>query len=272
MSFIEKFSANEHGNHSSMLLIGERLIFFANNLVIAFEKKTGKELWRSTGGDGDYTDGISVPKTFKFDGEDAIFRAYTHANILRVSDGKVLAPVTRLYFIWSTPLIENGVAYWGDREGGRLLLAQKLPSKTGEAAKPLFTVNAPKEVKDTKVVASPLLQDGLIYIISEGGFMSVVDAQTGTEAYTASPFTTDVKWVVKPGVCASPTLAGGHVYLMSDTGVAVVLQSGRAYKALATNVLEEKPANGYNFLNSPVFEGACMYYRSGNYLYCVNEK
>src|SRR5271170_4031562 len=161
MNFIEKVSANEHGNHSSMLLLGNRLIFFANNLTIAFDKATGKELWRNSGGDGDYTDGISVPRPFKFDGEDAIFRAFTHANILRVADGKELAQVTQLYFLWSTPLIEDGVAFWGDRAKDRLLIAEKLPSRSGEAAKPLYTVNAPAGSLHTEVVASPLLYDGL---------------------------------------------------------------------------------------------------------------
>ena len=38
----EKIEANEHGNHSSMLLRGDRLIFFANDQVFVFDKKSGK--------------------------------------------------------------------------------------------------------------------------------------------------------------------------------------------------------------------------------------
>ena len=148
----------------------------------------------------------------------------------------------------------------------------KLPTKTGEVAKPLYTVTAPKDSKHTEVVSSPLLHDGLVYSICEGGTLAVVEAQTGKEAYFATPFTVDVKWVFNPGVCESPTLAGTNIYLMNDTGTTIVLQPGRSYKALATNVLEEAPLGGFNFLSSPWFEGKCMYYRSANYLYCIGER
>jgi outer membrane protein assembly factor BamB len=125
MSFIEKFEANEHGNHSSMLLLEDRLIFFANSLVIVFDKKSGKELWRKKM--GGYTDGISVPLTFKIDNEDAVLVPYSEAGILRVSDGNLLESLGHLGWIWSTPTIENGVAYFGGRDG-QILIAWKMPT------------------------------------------------------------------------------------------------------------------------------------------------
>lgn len=274
LTMIEGIGAPEHGNHSSMLLVGSRLIFMGNDLTIAFDKDSGKELWRVKG--PGYNDGIAVPNSFKVDGEDALFRAHSEANILRVSDGKVLSAFKHIGWLWSTPMIDGGIAYYGDRNRDVLLCAVKLPARAGEKPKELYKVAAAKpatkDSMDNMVVASPLLYDGLVYSISEGGNLAVVDAAAGQAAYFAAPFTANIKWVFNPGVCASPTLAGGHIFLFGDTGTAIVLAPGRTYKALATNLLEEKPAGGFNFLSSPWFEGSRMYYRSGNYLYCIGEK
>jgi outer membrane protein assembly factor BamB len=270
LQLIEGIKAPEHGNHSSMLLVGKVLIFMGNDLTIGYDKDSGKELWRVKG--SGYTDGIAVPLSFKIGGQDAIFHAFSQANILGVSDGKVICDYQNIGWLWSTPLIDNGIAYYGDRSRDVLLCAVKLPDKPGQKPKELYKVAAPAGSKNTEVVASPLVHDGLAYSISEGGTLAVVDTQTGKEAYFAQPFSATVKWVFNPGVCASPTLAGGRIYLMGDTGTTIVLQPGRAYKALATNVLEEKALDGFGFLSSPWFEGKCLYYRSGNYLYCIGEK
>ncbi len=270
LQLIEGIKAPEHGNHSSMLLVGKVLIFMGNDLTIGYDKDNGRELWRVKG--PGYTDGIAVPLSFKVGGEDAIFHAFSQANVLRVADGKVLADYKHIGWLWSTPLIDNGIAYYGDRDRNVLVCAVGLPQRAGEKPRELYKVAAPAGSKDTQVVASPLLHEGLVYSISEGGTLAVVDIQTGKEAYFAQPFTTVVKWVFKPGVCASPTLAGGRVYLMDDAGTTIVLQPGRSYKVLATNVLDEKPQDGLGFLSSPWFEGKCMYYRSGNYLYCIGQK
>ncbi|MCW8129808.1 MAG: PQQ-binding-like beta-propeller repeat protein [Planctomycetota bacterium] len=275
LQFIEGINAPEHGNHSSMLLAGSRLIFMGNDLTIGYDKDTGRELWRVKG--PGYNDGIAVPRSFKVDGEDAMFRAHSKANILRLSDGKVLSDYKAIGWLWSTPMIENGIAYYGDRNKRVILVAVKMPARAGEAPTELYRLAMPDDTKNTEresgmVVASPLLHEGLVYSICEGGTMAAVDAQTGKEAYWATPFSTDVKWVKKPGSCASPTLGGKNIYLMGDMGACIVLQPGRAYNALATNVLEERPLNGFSFISTPVFEGTRMYYRSGAYLYCIGER
>jgi hypothetical protein len=60
---------------------------------------------------------------------------------------------------------------------------------------------------------------------------------------------------------------------MDNQGLTIVLQPGRQYKEVAQNVLEESKdgRSQEQMVSTPVFEGARMYYRSPNYLYCIGQ-
>jgi hypothetical protein len=73
------------------------------------------------------------------------------------------------------------------------------------------------------------------------------------------------------GASASPTLAGKYIYLMDNQGLTIVIQSGRVYKEVSQNMLEESKDGKSQEQNvsTPVFEGTRMYYRTPGYLYCI---
>jgi hypothetical protein len=61
----------------------------------------------------------------------------------------------------------------------------------------------------------------------------------------------------------------------------VIIQPGRNYKEVAKNVLEDLSRDDYRAkggktqtqnLATPVFDGARMYYRTDNYLYCIGPR
>jgi outer membrane protein assembly factor BamB len=72
-------------------------------------------------------------------------------------------------------------------------------------------------------IPSPLLFDGLIYMVRNGGLLSAVDAANGKLLYRER--------LNAPGqYSASPVGANGHVYLCSNRGVITVVKADRQFE------------------------------------------
>jgi outer membrane protein assembly factor BamB len=83
------------------------------------------------------------------------------------------------------------------------------------------------------VVPSPLVLDGLVYTVKNGGILTTLAIESGT--------------VVKMGrvgkapasYSASPVATGGRIYLANEDGVVFVLKAGRDWDVIASNDLGE---------------------------------
>ena len=104
---------------------------------------------------------------------------------------------------------------------------------------------------------SPVLVDDLIYLVSNEGYASCLDADTG-----------EVIWIEKIGgsYMASPIYADGRLYFLSVQGKGTVLQAGRTFKVLATSRLES------GFRASPVVSGSALFLRSKTHLYRIESE
>ena len=128
---------------------------------------------------------------------------------------------------------------------------------------------------DRGFVASPLLVDGLVYQLTQGGGLMVNDAATGELVYRKvlplKPRTHYWDWA---GCSASPTLAGKYIYLMDNQGTTLVIQPGKEYQEVSSNIIEESNDGKSQAQNvaTPIFEGGHMYYRTPGYLYCIGVK
>src|SRR5262249_44877637 len=69
--------------------------------------------------------------------------------------------------------------------------------------------------KGSPEVASPLVQDGLVYLPRDNGLFHCLDANTGKEVY--------LRRLHADRYCASPILAAGRVYVMSRDGTISVV-------------------------------------------------
>jgi outer membrane protein assembly factor BamB len=89
-----------------------------------------------------------------------------------------------------------------------------------------------------------LLGGDLLYMVSDRGVASCVDAHTG-EPY----------WQERIGgnYSASPVLAGGKVYLQSEDGTGVVLKAGKTFEKLAENKLGERSLASYAVGDGAIF-------------------
>ncbi len=128
--------------------------------------------------------------------------------------------------------------------------------------------------------ASPLLYQGLTYILSVDGVLTVIDTAKAEVVYQKlldlSPYMIH-NGIVRTGCSGSPTLGGKYIYLFDNQGTCVVIEPGRAFKQVARNRLEQfyyaygAPSYNENFSSNPVFSGSKMYLRGQVNLYCIGE-
>ncbi|MFO0966419.1 MAG: PQQ-binding-like beta-propeller repeat protein [Gemmataceae bacterium] len=108
-------------------------------------------------------------------------------------------------------------------------------------------------------VPSPLLYQGYIYMIRNGGVLTCVDAKSGKEAYASQR-------LPAAGIYyASPVAGDGKIYLASDSGVVTVVKAGPKYEVLAENDLGEV------IRATPALVDGRIYLRTAGHLYAFGE-
>jgi outer membrane protein assembly factor BamB len=108
---------------------------------------------------------------------------------------------------------------------------------------------------------SPLLYDNRLYVLTDTGQLSNVNATTGVPLYQQAR-------LPKPyNFKASPVGANGKIYLASEDEDIVVVAMGDSFKVLATNTMSEQ-----SFIASPVIVDGDIYLRSRTHLFRIGEK
>ena len=107
--------------------------------------------------------------------------------------------------------------------------------------------------------SSPLLVDGLIYLLSaRGGEVCCLDAASGTQVYKGK--------VDKVGACwASAWSNGDKIFFYDEKGITQVIQAGKEFKALSQNKLDDK------FWASVAITDDEYIFRGVKKLYCVKK-
>jgi outer membrane protein assembly factor BamB len=94
-------------------------------------------------------------------------------------------------------------------------------------------------------------------MVDDGGIVSCLDAKTGQEFWRER---------VQGNYSASPLLANDRLYIFSEQGKATVLQAGKEYKPLATNMLSD------GFMATPAIAGNAIFLRTKTALYRVEQQ
>ena len=91
------------------------------------------------------------------------------------------------------------------------------------------------------IIASPLYDKGLVYVVSQGGAMNVLDAKTGKRVYAHAMDSLHPRltWVFVVGICSSTTLGGNYIFVRDDQGQTLVIEPGPQYKELAKNLCRQ---------------------------------
>jgi outer membrane protein assembly factor BamB len=107
---------------------------------------------------------------------------------------------------------------------------------------------------------TPVIYNGLLYVLANNGVLDAYDLRTGDEAYRQRlP-------QIGSGFSASPVAADGKIYLSNEDGEMIVVAAGKQFRHIATNSLGEL------LMATPALSDGVMYVRSSSSLTAIGRK
>ena len=249
---------SQHGAGGSPVVYGDLLIFSCDGsdaaFVVALDKQTGKVKWKTNRrfpADQAYT----TPLVIRVGERDQLISvgayratAYDPLNgkeIWRVSYADGFSNVPR-------PVFAHGLVYIATGFQQPSLLAVR-PEGAGDVTK---THTAWKLGRGAPLTPSPIVVGDQLYVVTDGGIASCLDARTGAPI-----------WQQRLGgtYSASPVFAGGSIYFPAEQGVTTVIATGKEFRRLATNRLDG------GLLASMAVSGGSLFLRTDSHLYRIME-
>jgi outer membrane protein assembly factor BamB len=107
-------------------------------------------------------------------------------------------------------------------------------------------------------VPSPLVHDGHVYLVKNGGIVTCLDARNGEKRFEG-------RLGALGEYYASPVAGDGKVYLASQSGTVVVLAAGTTLDVIARNDLGEP------IMATPAIVDGKLYVRTEGHLYAFGQ-
>jgi outer membrane protein assembly factor BamB len=247
-----------HGSGGSPVLSGDLLIISCDGIdrqyVVALDKNTGKIRWRTDrqGTAMAYT----TPLVIEVEGRKQVvspagFKAFSYdaetgEELWSFDYGQTFSNVVR-------PVFGHGLVYITSAFYAPVLYAIR-PDGEGDITQSHIAWSYQRGVPLTP---SPLLAGDQIYIVSDNGIATCLNAETGRELWRGR---------LEGEYSASPVLAGGRIYFQNETGTTTVIQPGTSFRKLAENQID-----GSTFASMAVI-GKVVLLRSGTHLYRIEER
>jgi len=257
----DKRMRNQFGEGTTPALHGRYLVVVwdhqGQSFIVALDKGTGEEIWRRN---RDEIDSWFTPLIVEVNGRaQVVTGAMNQIQSYDLETGDVVWHTAGLTMNpIPSPVAADGMVILMSGYRGNSLKAIRLSDAKGDITG--TGAVAWTYERDTPYVPSPLLYDGLLYMLkSNNGILSVFDARTGAPQYLTQ------RLDAVPNVFASPVGAAGRVYLPGREGNTLVIEHGKTFKVLAVNALDD------GFDASPALVDGEMYLRGHRHLYCVAE-
>ncbi|HEV3215575.1 MAG TPA: PQQ-binding-like beta-propeller repeat protein [Vicinamibacterales bacterium] len=257
--FGHKRMRNQFGEGTTPALHGNRLVLVwdhqGESFITVLDMRTGNEIWRAR---REEIDSWATPLVVEYAGRTQVIasgmnrlRSYDleTGELIWHSKGLTMNPIP-------SPVAADGMVFATSGFAGNDLKAVRLADARGDitgSSAIVWSLN-----RDTPYVPSPLLYDGLLYLLkTNSGILSVFDAKTGAPHY-------QLQRLPKLGeVFSSPVGAAGRVYVTDRDGTTVVIRHGPKFEVLATNHLDD------GFDASPALVDNEIYMRGYKYLYNI---
>lgn len=249
---------NDVGPGGSPLLHSNLLLLSYDGLdvqyVVALNGDTGKIAWKTDRNrPRSQLKAFVTPLVIAVDGADqAIMPGPGFVIAYDPSTGKELWSVRDPgYSVVPRPVYGNGLLYVATGFMNSELWAIRPSGARGDVTESAVMWKFSKSVPTR---SSPLLVGDLLYLVSDAGILTCLNAKNGT-----------VLWRNRLGgnFSASPTYADGKIYLCSEEGKTFLIAADRTYRALAVNTLPGR------FMASPAMLGRALYLRTDTHLYRV---
>ena len=256
----------------SPLVDGDRLylqlMHDGAQLVLALDKRSGKEIWRHerrSNARQESRHTYASPVMYRAQGNEWLLsHGSDYITAHNLADG---AEVWRcgglqkpdynpFYRFVATPAVHGDLIVVPSAKGGPVLGLKPSGAKGDITDKNQFF--AWKRSDQTPDVPSPLIHDGLVYLCRENGVLICMDAASGKEIYRKR--THDQRHR------GSPVVAGNKILLTAMDGTISVIQTGREFKVLARNDMQEPMAA------SPAIAKETLFLRTHKALYAIGSK
>ena len=222
---------SQHGAGGSPIVYGDLLIVSCDGhdaaYVVALDKRTGKARWKTNRrqpADQAYT----TPLVIRVGDRDQVvsvgaYRAaaydpMTGREIWRVSYGDGFSNVPR-------PVYGHGLVYIATGFQEPSLMAVRVDG-TGDVTK---THVAWTLRRGAPLTPSPLLVGEELYVVTDGGIASCLDAMTGA-----------IHWQMRLGdtFSASPVFVDGRIYFLGENGGAMAIAPGKQFRRVGNSRLD----------------------------------
>ncbi|HUG53485.1 MAG TPA: PQQ-binding-like beta-propeller repeat protein [Vicinamibacteria bacterium] len=226
------------------------------SFLTALDRKTGKAVWR-------------VPRKIQVSwATPIVVRAAGRDELVTSGTEAVIAydPATGRE-LWRSRGLESNAVPSPVAGEDVVVLSAGYPAKVAMAVKPggsgdvtgsprvLWTYN-----KGTAYVPSPILYDGHVYLMTDKGLVTCLDAHTGEVKYEGARTPTPGSFM------ASPVAYEGMILLFSEDGDTHVLKAGPRHEVLRTNPLGEP------IFASPAISRGRIFIRGAQHLYCIRNR
>jgi outer membrane protein assembly factor BamB len=251
------YAQSQHGSGGSPIVVDGLLLFSCDAIdkqfVIALHAKDGKTAWQTPRGNGGKPAfSFSTPTLLEIAGKKAIISE--GSDMIAAYDVKGGKEIWRSkftgYSLIPKPVVGHGMVYFSTGYGTPSFMAVKLGGN-GDVTASHAGWKVPKVAPHTP---SPILSGNELFMVSDFGIMSCLDAKTG-----------EVLWSEKrangKGFSASPIIADGKVYFTSEDGKGTVIEASRTYKSVGEFDLKER-----TFASFAAVDGA-IYARTETQLY-----
>ncbi|MEO8495782.1 MAG: PQQ-binding-like beta-propeller repeat protein [Planctomycetota bacterium] len=254
---------HENGPGSSPILWGDLLIFHCDGsdvqYIVALRKQTGEVAWK-TNRSGTLNENSQLKKAYGTPlvidvagrpqlispGADWLYGydPATGSELWKLSYG-VLG-----FSIVPRPVQGNGLVYFSTSFMQPELLAVRVNGESGAEIEWRYKKQAPQ-------MPSPLLVGSELYIVSDKGIATCLNAATG-----------DPLWSERLGgnFSSSPLLADGRIYVSNREGMTYVLAPGSTYDLLASNQLDG------SIMATPAALDNALFIRTDQALYRIEKK
>lgn len=249
------------GEGSAPLLLNDRLVVLfdheAGSFIVALDKRTGKELWRTP-----REEGSSWSTPFAVDHAGRKHVIVTGASKVRSYDpenGKVVWEAAGLGANpIPVPVTQNDTVYVMSGYRDPRLMAIKLGREGDLSGSDAIMWSHTRGISYT---ASPVIHDNKLYVVTDNGVISAFNATTGEPHYA------QVRLPKAYNLKASPVGANGKLYVATEDGDVVVIKMGEKLEVIATNTLSDQI-----FIATPVIAAGELFLRGQNTLFCVSQK
>lgn len=225
----------------------------AASFIVALDKKTGKEVWRT-------------PRKVQVSWSTPLLaRTATRAELITSGTESVIAydPATGKE-LWRHKGVESNAIPSPVANSEMVFLVAGFPAKIamairlGGSGDLTGTASVPwKYTKGTAYVPSPILYGDYLYLTTDRGILTCIDSKTGEIKYEGG------RIPIPATFTASPVAFEGKILLTSEDGDTFIVKAGPKHEVVGTNSLGEP------VYASPAIANGRIFIRGEKHIYCI---